>query len=447
MTAYVASAIYHVVLWNSAPRAEIYIPFSLFLAFLYTLICIVDDQYILAGEKWRQDGVARGLGALVLAFMFFVSMIFLFSWEIYFSRGAFLLQIALTSMIVVVARIIIAQQLERSIRSGHLQGRGLIVISLSNGASLADYTSKLCSASDEIVGWFTVESHDSQSTVQKSKRGFANIIAGIRTECRKLRPDIIIVIYDAIRTAEAEQFVEAFYELPVNIRLLPIGMFPYMQRSRVIKSGIFSTLQISTRAFSLFGRFMKRTLDLAGAIFAVVLLSPLLLFVAIAIKLDSPGPILFRQTRHGFNNEPIQVLKFRTMKMRKDREPFRQTAKGDPRVTRVGRLIRKTNIDELPQLFNVIRGDMSLVGPRPHALEHNEAFANRIKMIYRRHNVKPGITGWAQVNGFRGATNTCGQMQKRIEYDLYYVDNWSIFLDIKILIMTLLSKKAYVNAY
>src|SRR5262249_24091721 len=148
-----------------------------------------------------------------------------------------------------------------------------------------------------------------------------------------------------------------------------------------------------------------------------VLVSPLLAMVAILIKLDSRGPILFRQTRHGFNNEPIQVLKFRTMTTCDgSRHKFSQAVRGDPRITRVGRILRRTNIDELPQLINVLRGEMSMVGPRPHAVAHNEMYENKIRGMWRRHNVKPGITGWAQVNGLRGETDTIEKMRRRIEY-------------------------------
>jgi lipopolysaccharide/colanic/teichoic acid biosynthesis glycosyltransferase len=157
--------------------------------------------------------------------------------------------------------------------------------------------------------------------------------------------------------------------------------------------------------------------------------------------------VLFRQTRHGFNNEPIRVLKFRSMTVMEDGDNFRPVIRHDPRVTRLGRFMRHTNIDELPQLFNVLVGDMSLVGPRPHATSQNEVFAELISSFSRRHNVKPGITGWAQVNGYRGETDTLEKMLRRVEHDLYYIDNWSLLLDLKIIVMTLFSRKVYWNAF
>jgi lipopolysaccharide/colanic/teichoic acid biosynthesis glycosyltransferase len=168
--------------------------------------------------------------------------------------------------------------------------------------------------------------------------------------------------------------------------------------------------------------------------------------VAIAVKLDSAGPVLFRQTRHGYNNETIGVFKFRSMTQADDGE-FVQAVRNDSRITRIGAILRRTNIDELPQLINVLRGEMSIVGPRPHATAHNKMFEGKISVFSRRHVVKPGITGWAQVNGYRGATETLEKMQRRVEHDLYYIDNWSFWLDLRIMAMTLFSKTAYTNAY
>ena len=198
---------------------------------------------------------------------------------------------------------------------------------------------------------------------------------------------------------------------------------------------------------SLFDRFAKRTFDLIASAIGLILFSPLFILVAVAIKLEFRGPAIFRQSRHGFNNEIIRVFKFRTMRTIEDGANFKQVVKNDSRVTNFGRLLRKTNIDELPQLVNVLLGEMSLVGPRPHPIALNLRFEGKLSPLFRRHNVKPGITGWAQVNGCRGETDPLEKMQKRLQYDLYYIDHWSFLLDIQIIMMTLVSKKAYSNAY
>lgn len=184
-----------------------------------------------------------------------------------------------------------------------------------------------------------------------------------------------------------------------------------------------------------------------GALF-LILAAPAMLAAAAAIKLTSRGPVLFRQMRHGWDGRPIEIYKFRTMVDHGEADgPVPQATPGDPRVTRVGRILRRTSLDELPQLINVLQGRMSLVGPRPHALEHNEAYKEQIQAYMQRHKVKPGITGWAQVHGWRGETDTLEKMQRRLEHDLYYVENWSLWLDLKILARTLFIVLFDRNAY
>ena len=171
----------------------------------------------------------------------------------------------------------------------------------------------------------------------------------------------------------------------------------------------------------------------------LLLISPLLITIALAIKLDSTGPVFFRQKRAGWNGKTFSIWKFRSMYVNQqvnDNLELKQAEKNDPRVTRVGAFIRRTSLDELPQLFNVLSGDMSLVGPRPHAVQHDEAYAARVDDYYARHNIKPGITGLAQVRGYRGETKEIDQMTKRIESDIEYINNWSIWLDISILART-----------
>jgi exopolysaccharide biosynthesis polyprenyl glycosylphosphotransferase len=183
-------------------------------------------------------------------------------------------------------------------------------------------------------------------------------------------------------------------------------------------------------------RVLKRAADIIISSFGILVLSPLMLLVAVIVRLDSPGPILFRQIRKGLNGQPFRILKFRTMFVMEDGEVVTQAVRKDTRVTRIGRWLRRASIDELPQLVNVLRGDMSIVGPRPHALAHDNEYKNLITNYERRHHVKPGITGWAQVNGFRGETTELILMHRRVAFDLWYIANWSLVLDFWILIRT-----------
>jgi Undecaprenyl-phosphate glucose phosphotransferase len=193
--------------------------------------------------------------------------------------------------------------------------------------------------------------------------------------------------------------------------------------------------------------FVKDVMDKTLAAIAVILLSPIFITTAIAVKLSSPGPIIFKQKRHGWDGRVIKVWKFRSMYVHEEKEgEIKQAQKNDNRITSVGRFIRRTSLDELPQFFNVLEGRMSLVGPRPHAIEHNDYYSGKVGTYLARHRIKPGITGLAQVNGCRGETDTLDKMEKRIEYDLEYINNWSPWLDLKILIKTPLSlftKNAY----
>ena len=203
---------------------------------------------------------------------------------------------------------------------------------------------------------------------------------------------------------------------------------------------------IQTLALTSVERAAKRALDLFVSITAIVFSSPLFLIVAVAVKLDSPGPVIFRQRRRGFNAKEFSIFKFRTMTVLEDGPVVTQACRDDRRVTYIGKFLRRSSLDELPQLFNVLRGDMSLVGPRPHALAHDDHYSVHIADYACRHYVKPGITGWAQVNGLRGETASFEQMADRVKLDLWYINNWSLGLDLNILLRTcfeVLRNRAY----
>jgi len=275
----------------------------------------------------------------------------------------------------------------------------------------------------------------------------SNLIQEIIAEIRPLRPDDIIILAEQEISPTMLGLISSFAEIPAGVHIVPVGPLDFLSSAHIAHFGNMQTIQLYRQPLSNFDLVIKRIFDLAFATVSLIILSPLFLVVSIAIKLDSPGPIFYRQARHGFNNDEIHVLKFRSMSSTQDSVEFKQATENDPRVTRLGKVLRRTNIDELPQLVNVLLGEMSIVGPRPHATAHNALFDKVITPFSRRHNVKPGITGWAQINGYRGATDTLEKMKQRIEFDLQYVDNWSFLFDLKIVVMTLFTRRAFVNAY
>ena len=263
---------------------------------------------------------------------------------------------------------------------------------------------------------------------------------------RMLRPDDVFILVRWSQTDVIDSCVTTFLRVPAQIHLGPERVLDRFVDARIDKIGTISSLSLGGHPLNLVEVIVKRLFDIVVSVAALVLLSPLLALVAALIRLDSNGPALFTQRRYGFNQEAFRIFKFRSMTTMEDGRDIAQAKVQDPRITRIGRFIRRYNVDELPQLINVLRGDMSLVGPRPHALVHDQLFERKIALYARRHNVKPGITGWAQVNGLRGEIDGPEKIRQRVEHDLYYIDNWSLLFDVWIIFLTVFSKKAYRNA-
>ncbi len=282
-----------------------------------------------------------------------------------------------------------------------------------------------------LVGLFS----EGQSGAQRN--GIQDLIA----LAQLFRIDEVLVTVSGQGGAELSNALRRLGTIPTNVRVCPwvaeLGL-PVRDIGFFMHSAV---LTIYRRPFTSWNRVVKRTEDIVLGTIMTVLLTPILLLVAAVVKLDSPGPALFRQQRLGFNNNVMVVYKFRTMKHQpaQEEDGVPQAQRGDKRVTRVGRFLRRSSLDELPQLFNVLKGDMSLVGPRPHAVAHNHQYAALIDDYLGRHRVQPGITGWAQVNGFRGETDTLDKMQRRVELDLVYIDKWSVMMDLRIILLTALS--------
>lgn len=235
--------------------------------------------------------------------------------------------------------------------------------------------------------------------------------------------------------------------LPVPIHLFADGDMERVLQRRQIRFGDFHGFELQRAPLDKFDRAQKRALDIVAAATALLLLSPIMLMTAAAILVEGKGPILFRQNRKGFGGRPFEILKFRTMTVQENGAVIEQAKKNDARVTPLGAVLRRTSIDELPQLINVLKGEMSIVGPRPHAIAHDNLYDRIIARYAFRHHVKPGITGWAQVSGFRGETRDVAQMEARVEHDLWYINNWSIWLDIRILFRTAIEVLWQKNAY
>jgi len=268
---------------------------------------------------------------------------------------------------------------------------------------------------------------------------------------REHRVDDVIIALPWSAEQRMQEIITKLEELPVDIRLSPdmVG-FNLLNHSYSAYCGL-PVLNISDKPISGWDCITKTIFDKSLSALILLMISPIMLFIALGIKLDSPGPIFFKQKRYGFNNQLIEVLKFRTMRTdMQDENAEKLTTTNDPRVTRFGAFLRRTSLDELPQFINVLRGEMSIVGPRPHATMAKAAgklYQEQVSKYAVRHKVTPGITGWAQINGWRGETDTEEKIQKRVEYDIFYINNWSILLDIRIIFRTLFVFLNQKNAY
>lgn len=241
--------------------------------------------------------------------------------------------------------------------------------------------------------------------------------------------------------------LEAFSDSTVSTYLVPDFFTFNLLHSRWYTIGQVNAFSIFDTPFNGVSTWLKRMEDLVLSSLILLLISPVLLAVAIGVKLSSPGPVIFKQIRYGLDGKPIKVWKFRSMKVMENGAKVVQATQGDPRITRFGAFIRRTSLDELPQFINVLQGRMSIVGPRPHAVAHNEEYRCLINRYMLRHKVKPGITGWAQINGWRGETDTLEKMEKRIQYDLDYIQRWSLWFDLKIVFRTVFTGFTGQNAY
>lgn len=275
---------------------------------------------------------------------------------------------------------------------------------------------------------------------------FQEALAGAPTHARPFGIDSVIILSGRLTPGLVKTCVDSLSVLPVSIHLDTGPILDHVTSTEIERIGGIAAVMLARKPLDAWQSALKRVFDIVVSLTGLIALCPLFLIVAVLIKLDSRGPVLFLQRRRGYNHHEFRIFKFRSMTTLDDGDRIEQAKVGDVRITRVGKLLRRCNFDELPQLWNVLIGDMSIVGPRPHAVAHDKQFETRIEKYPRRLNVKPGITGWAQVNGLRGETDTDEKMSQRVAHDLYYIDHWSLWLDVKIVLMTVFSPSAFANA-
>jgi Undecaprenyl-phosphate glucose phosphotransferase len=379
--------------------------------------------------------IRRPLAAWNIAFLYTLAISFISKSAGDLSRGNVVLLYLIGMAALILWRWFLIRLVVRASKTGTVAARRVLLVGEREAIQAFARRYEPWNLGFEIVGQAVLQS---DASIERDLERAA--LVG-----RALHPDDVFVIMPWSNTQTIERVVDRLMTLPVSIHLGPERILDRFARVEIVKVSDMATLCLARPPLTFIEIIAKRAFDILAATIGLALLLPFFALVALVIRLDSPGPALFRQQRYGFNQKPFWIY-LRTMRLHED-ELVRQATLGDDRVTWIGRHLRRWNIDELPQLLNVLIGDMSLVGPRPHAVPHNQAFERRIGLYARRHNVKPGITGWAQVNGFRGATDTDDKMRRRVEYDLYYIDNWSLTLDLQIIGRTILSRKAYRNAY
>jgi putative colanic acid biosynthesis UDP-glucose lipid carrier transferase len=328
------------------------------------------------------------------------------------------------------ARIAAAAWIERARRQGHLAWHVAVVGSGAWGREAARRLEQ-DRRDTRVVGYIDLPTGLAASDVE----------LGLRQLLTTHTVDHVAVALDPDDLGHVPELLDLLRDFPFEVGVLPAvspATVPTLGHRRLGDLTSFTCLQ---KPIDGWAWLIKSAFDRAVAGTALLFLLPLLVVIAAAIKATSPGPILFTQKRLGFNQQPVNVFKFRSMYADRcdvhNAQEVKHATRNDPRVTPVGRFIRRTSLDELPQLLNVLRGEMSLVGPRPHAVAHDEYYATLIDGYLGRHRAKPGITGWAQVNGCRGEIHTLEDMRRRIELDLFYIDNWSLWFDLRILLRTL----------
>ncbi len=382
------------------------------------------------------------LAAWSLSFVLLLFVLFVLKVDRTTSRGALLLLFASGTFVIPALQMFVMPLFVRTLSK--LGSRETIIISADSDKNANRLQRELRSTGSVTPSVFSCRADCSDREWVKERQ---RLVTSVTNAAHRAREGEIIFLTENMPLDRVDSVVRSLSLLPRAIYVLPGAAISKMLRSPITSIGSNVAVEIQKEPLRRTERIIKRVLDLTVSAALLVFLAPVLLACAIAVKLDSAGPVFFRQTRNGFRGEKFAILKFRSMTVMEDGATIQQAQRNDARVTRVGRFLRKSSLDELPQLLNVLKGDMSLVGPRPHALAHDELYAKLIENYSIRQHVKPGITGLAQVSGFRGETGTVDLMYRRIEHDLWYATHCSLMLDLKILLQTFFEVLRQRNAY
>jgi len=423
-----AEAAYHQFPYEFAGEYAHTLAAAIFVAILFVAAMRVQKLYRPTRLMVWDDQARAVLGAWCGAFLILASGVF--SWGVShdLSRGDVLLFWASGVVALLAHRAAWRVALPRALESGALRGRTIVSLACEDRVP-PEFTEDLTRHGYHAVGHFQISENEEEC---------GKVIESVISLCRSSDIKEVMLFVDPEHMSNVRWIARRLRVLPLPVTLVPFGTLALLFQRNRYDIGDMVAIELQRAALSPTEQAIKRAIDIVLSGVGLVILSPILIAAAIAVRRDSPGPALFRQTRHGFNGRPFRIFKFRTMTVMEDGGVIQQAQKSDKRVTRVGKWLRRYSIDELPQLLNVFIGDMSLVGPRPHASAHERHFTAAIEKYAFRHHMKSGITGWAQVHGARGETDTLDKMQRRVELDIWYINNWSIWLDFSIMIRTVL---------
>ena len=417
---------------------------GLLVAVIFSGILRISTDQRLVSPSGMYDRANQALLAWMMSFAVLLAIVFAGKLGTVVSRGAIISHFLLGLAVVPVSHMHLPIFLTRFQKRSAFKFHDIILVGARGDTSLMQLVAELRRGGCQTPYVVEFDARCSDHLWAQERKALFCCVTNL---ARRLRPGEIYVAGAQIPRDRMQNILRSLTLIPRPVLVVPDRYTTHLLRHRLSAIGEEIAVAVQREPLSRFGRAFKRGTDVVLSMIGIVFLAPVFVAIAIAIKCDSKGPILFRQTRNGYQGRSFLILKFRTMTVMEDGAVIVQARKDDRRVTRLGAWLRRTSLDELPQLFNVLRGEMSLIGPRPHARAHDEMYSKLIENYEIRQHVKPGITGWAQVNGLRGETQTVDIMRQRIEFDLWYARNCSILLDMRILARTVLEVFRPVNAY